>query len=619
MRLVIRLLGSPSVELDGGALRHLRGHKSWALLAYLLLSERPPSRHELAGLLFSEADDPLGALRWSVAEIRRGLGPAAKLGGDPLRLELSPEVRVDALEIERGRGPTEAGLPGEILERMYFPHCPGFETWLLMARRRVNGLAEAAMVERVHEAIAAGTAAEVTELAASLVEHSPLDEDYQALLVRCLCDSGDHGAAVRQRDAALALFKAELGLEGSELVDEALRPTVTAKRAQQPGGAEVLANIDAGRAAIAAGAMAAALHCLRAAVHDAEDRDDGALVARALTSLGAGLVRVGVSAMDAEITLRRGLVAARAGGDRQSMVVAHRELGFLHVQGGFHVEAETHIQAASELAGDDDSQQSTILGILGMSLSDRARYPEAASVLTEAIARARRCDRHQKAAWAATMLGRVHLLRGEFVEAADLLDEARRVSRSDRWSAFLPWPEILRAEVDFEVGDAGRASEDLQHSHALAVHLGDVGLQALALAGLSRVAARRAEPVVAAQHLAAARSLLSARPRPYVWIQSRVLAAAVAAAPVVGASLAFGRPRNVAVPNSTGVGVGDLLDAWIGLAIRADLREELVRAQLAASALGRSGALEAAQSLAAAIDNPRLSLDVAAARLRWSC
>ena len=56
----IRLLGRPTVERNGEPVPPPRGRKAWALLAYLLLAERPPSRRHLAELLFSEADDPLG-------------------------------------------------------------------------------------------------------------------------------------------------------------------------------------------------------------------------------------------------------------------------------------------------------------------------------------------------------------------------------------------------------------------------------------------------------------------------------------------------------------------------------------------------------------------------------
>src|SRR2546425_562363 len=69
MPLRVRLLGRPALEHDGAS-RRLEGHKPWALLTYLLLEPRPPTRRELADLLWSEADDPLGAVRWSLSQVR---------------------------------------------------------------------------------------------------------------------------------------------------------------------------------------------------------------------------------------------------------------------------------------------------------------------------------------------------------------------------------------------------------------------------------------------------------------------------------------------------------------------------------------------------------------------
>ena len=71
----VHLLGRPRIEVDGAVGYRFRSRKSWALLAFLLLAERPPTRSRLASLLFAEADDPLRALRWCLAEVRRGLGP----------------------------------------------------------------------------------------------------------------------------------------------------------------------------------------------------------------------------------------------------------------------------------------------------------------------------------------------------------------------------------------------------------------------------------------------------------------------------------------------------------------------------------------------------------------
>ena len=80
--LEIHLLGQPRVTRDGEAAPNPRGHKVWGLLAYLLRTDRPPSRAELVSLLFGEADDPLAALRWNLSALRRLLGDAAA-GGRP--------------------------------------------------------------------------------------------------------------------------------------------------------------------------------------------------------------------------------------------------------------------------------------------------------------------------------------------------------------------------------------------------------------------------------------------------------------------------------------------------------------------------------------------------------
>ena len=77
----IRLIGKPAILGDDGELRPVRGHQSWALLARILLAERPLSRRQLSAELFSSADDPLGALRWCLAGLRRALGSADVLVG----------------------------------------------------------------------------------------------------------------------------------------------------------------------------------------------------------------------------------------------------------------------------------------------------------------------------------------------------------------------------------------------------------------------------------------------------------------------------------------------------------------------------------------------------------
>jgi DNA-binding SARP family transcriptional activator len=87
MDLQIQLLGRPRVERRGLVAKP-RGRKTWALFAYVVLSGTPPARKLLAELLFPDADDPFGALRWTLSDLRRLLGDQAIIEGDPVRLVL---------------------------------------------------------------------------------------------------------------------------------------------------------------------------------------------------------------------------------------------------------------------------------------------------------------------------------------------------------------------------------------------------------------------------------------------------------------------------------------------------------------------------------------------------
>jgi hypothetical protein len=144
MSLAIHLLGRPQIECDGEPVAGPRGHKAWGLVAYFLLSRvRSPSREHLAELLFTGADDPLGSLRWNLAELRRALG-AATLPHGSAELALPPGTFVDVDALTRGTSQEAVAIPGlgrELLEGMQFGNSPAFETWLLIERRRLLGAA----------------------------------------------------------------------------------------------------------------------------------------------------------------------------------------------------------------------------------------------------------------------------------------------------------------------------------------------------------------------------------------------------------------------------------------------------------------------------------------------
>jgi hypothetical protein len=83
----VRLLGYPRFDDVAGQSRQPpRGQKSWALLGRVALADRPTTRSELAAELFGEAADPLGALRWCLADLRRSCQDPQLLRGDPVTL-----------------------------------------------------------------------------------------------------------------------------------------------------------------------------------------------------------------------------------------------------------------------------------------------------------------------------------------------------------------------------------------------------------------------------------------------------------------------------------------------------------------------------------------------------
>src|SRR5690242_7904483 len=68
MSITIQLLGRPRITRGAAAGYKFRSRKSWGLLAYLILSERPAARSQLASLLFAEADDQVRARGGRLAE-----------------------------------------------------------------------------------------------------------------------------------------------------------------------------------------------------------------------------------------------------------------------------------------------------------------------------------------------------------------------------------------------------------------------------------------------------------------------------------------------------------------------------------------------------------------------
>ena len=599
MATTIHLLGVPRIDRDGVPQPPPRGHKAWGLLAYLLLSDSPASRSNLCSLLFADADDPLAALRWNLSQVRRALGEPDAALGDPISLDIRLRTGTDVRAVLTGTWQeaellTELG--SDLLESMPFPMCPAFEVWLESERRHIRAATEAMLREGAMSRLAAGDGHRAADIAGQLVRLNPYEENYQVLLVRSLAASGDGIGAARAAAACRALFRRELGVEPGPDIDAAAATTTAQPTSAPRGGTPaVLALLQAGDAAIGAGAVEAGLHCLRRAVADAEAIGDRSLQARGLAALGAALVHA-VRGRDEEGATALHQAVALAAGDeslRSVLAQACRELGYIEFLRARYDRVEPWLTRADAAAVGDNVERARILTVRGETLGDTARYTAALEVLEEAKAI---MANERDLAYAASLIGRIHLLRGELDLARTALQESISLAERTAWTALLPWPESQLAEVEIATGELDAATTRLDQAFALSCHLGDPCWQGASGRGLGLLMAAKGEVDGAIATLIDARVRCTRVPDGYLWMDTHILEALCALA------VQHHLPR-------ARTWVVELAE----VAARRGMREHIVRAEVYMARLGDPASLEAAVTLAAEIDNPALQDMVRAA------
>lgn len=595
----IALLGTARIERDGGPSSGPRGNKAWALLAYLLLSRRPPPRRKLAELLFSEANDPLGALRWNLAQLRQALGDSATLGGDPVELVLSADTEIDLTTLRASELPEADELEattGELLEGMMFPASPAFEAWLTVERRHLAASAEALLLERAQVELGAGRSGVAARLAARLLERNPLDEAHHELLVRSLVAAGRPQAALARAEAGEALLQRELGTAPTsrlrDIVHAARRPPAAAASAT---AAAARGQLEAGHAAIGAGAVDAGLTLLRSACATADSCGDPLLQARAQLALGSALVHAMRAYGEAAVALHRAVEAANRAGASAVAATAHRELGFVDVQAGRRERADRWLELAENEACGADAELASIASVRGMGLSDAAGYDDALRCFEESIERARRCDSRRQVAWSLALMGRTHVLLGSHAEARDALEQSLTLVADEKWIAVAPLPEVMLAHVELREGRVDTAAEELEHAFTIACQLADPCWEGIACRGIGLVEAARGRGAQALAWLTDGRTRCTRVAHPYQWIHAWVLDGMCAGAQQ------YGDER-----------VADWADDLKSLASRTGMRELLLRAYLYRARHGDEQARDAARLLGAEVDNPHVWADFSA-------
>jgi DNA-binding SARP family transcriptional activator len=469
MGLQISLLGTPCVRRDGALVAAPRGHKVWALLAYLVLTDQPVSRTRAAALLFPDANDPLAALRWNLHTLRRLLGADTDLGGDPIALRLAPTDVLDVAVVRSGswrQAMLIANPDAELLQGLSFPGCPGFEAWLTAERRHLHSVVGAVLHESVLARLTAGQTDQAVATAAQLVAANPYDEELRELYVRCLLAAGDRIGAYQQRQAAIDLLRHDLGVEPGEglltVGQKAIDDDVDAD------AATIKAWSNLGLSWLHAGSYDPALASMRRAVTAARRQGDPQLTLRALLIFGYGL---GVSSLGGgaeSATVQHEAMALSAQlGDEGLLGVAQLQYATTELLRGQYSRALHWADIAATRSGGDPVKISRVSTIRGTAIVDTGRYAEGIEELERALAAAPVDADPHVAAYALSMLGKAHLLRGDTVAAIEPLDRAIQLARV-HWVAFRPWPEALRAEVALVCGQLDVADRMFQQAYALA-------------------------------------------------------------------------------------------------------------------------------------------------------
>ena len=597
MTVGIYLLGAPRVERDGIAQAAPKGRKMWALLAYLLLSESPPQRTRLASLLFSEADDPLRALRWNLTAVRRLLGPESHVDGDPVTLHLPPGAFVDALLLTRGTWVEALAIPAlgeELLAGMDFSTAGSFEPWLLNQRRHLQAATAAVLQEGTLARLAIGDAEPAIDLATRLVRLEPLAEDHHALLVRSLTAAGDHAGARRQIGLCREIFRRELGVEPTGVVAAAVQlPAYTPPAAQ--GLVAIRAQMEAGAAAIRAGANDVGLAYLRQAAAESHVVGDHVLQAQALLTMGSEMVHASRGRqLEGATALHRVLVLAEDHGDEELAATVYHHLAWVDLMACRFAPMHRKLDQAAALHVEDDSTR--IWGHLtrGLGYLASAHYVEAERALRELVAIARRTGETRLISFGISVLAGVFLHRGEYDQARQLAQEAADLAAASGSLALIALTTAKLGEVELAEGSVGVGRPLAERAMALSDQIHETCVQSMAGVQLGLLDLTRGDLDRAVAHLAAAWSKPVLLPD-HVW----------------KGALALETLCDVAVREKL-----PHARKWVtdleSLAGRTGMRELLTKAYLLRHRLGDDTA-EAAALLAAEIENPLLHEQVRAA------
>lgn len=219
------LLGPPLlVHRDRAAPFRLRP-KATALIAYLALADREVPRHEVARLLFPEAEGPLAALRWHLAHVR-STGPALIARGlRATRNVVALQVPTDVARFSAGadvviRRPGTPGAAeilglyrGDLMAGLSVSTTAEFDNWLYVAQESLRRRFRQATVAFARWTLASRRPHGAVAPLARLVTVDPYYEEGHVLLIEAYEALGEAAHAAAAYDRYQRIVRRELAAE----------------------------------------------------------------------------------------------------------------------------------------------------------------------------------------------------------------------------------------------------------------------------------------------------------------------------------------------------------------------------------------------------------------------
>jgi tetratricopeptide (TPR) repeat protein len=559
------------------------------------LAGRSLTRAELAAELFGAADDPLGALRWCLADLRRCGQDPALFRGDPVQVG-GEGPWLDVRALWEGTLPVEE-IGGTLLDGVELRDCPAFDLWLMLARGRCAARSAEELRRAALSLLGTGDTEAAIEPAGRAAALDPLDEGAQELLLRALVAAGHPARAAVHLSWCEALFAGEGLTPSPALRAAALAPAATPAVGLRAG---VIASslLRAGKAALDAGSADAGVETLRQAAREAQRAREPGIRAEVLAALGAALVHA-VRGLDGEgaVVLNQGLAAARAAGRPGLAGDILRELAFVDLQAGRHASAARALSEAAgqaEAAG-DPALLAQVLATRGMNEADQGRHDEAVRLLDRSVRASASAGRPRQQAWSAGVMARSLLLAGQVDEARQAAEQSMALCERERWPAFAPWPQALRAHCLEAAGRPDEARDDAEQAFALACQLGDPCWEGMAGRALAMLALGRGDDAAAGRWIMDAQRRCDRVPDRYAWVSGFVSLGHV--------EIAARHQPELVVP---------LARRLYQAALRADLPEFIAWALVHLAEAGDPASLPLARSVAAQVVSPALHARLAA-------